>query len=172
MKNKYVSILSLGLIASIVVQIIYFLNYESVDIGVPPTIELISLKTHRENSLLPSTVWLFSDGKILTDASSGLLRNNLKEESKIKEEKPILQLDNKVEEKQWIEPIVSRQVRHIRYLGMADSPDKLSFFFEIDGAYVSLKLNDIYNNLKLSSVTDNNVVLVDLTSDSEYSISK
>jgi hypothetical protein len=71
-----------------------------------------------------------------------------------------------------IEILRNSPTHQIRYLGLADTEKDTAFFFEIDGEYISLKLGDVYNSLKLISVSDSNIILTDHSNDQNYSLSK
>ncbi|HEN9692485.1 TPA: hypothetical protein U9J56_001679 [Acinetobacter baumannii] len=177
MNNKYISYISLLLILLILIQLKYFLNELNTDEVTTLSNKELSLKKNNisNEKIALSSTWSFSNGELpLVE-----VKNEFKKNINIitKNEKLKKEILNFTELKDTI-PIyqnlsnTSFSNHNILYMGMANSNGELSFFFQIDNNYVYLKINDIYNNIKLISVGSSSIVLIDLVNNKEYLVSK
>lgn len=177
MINKYISYISLFLILTILIQIEYF--SKSLNIGAisMQSKEELSFKTNNivGKKVILSTNWVFSNG----ESSIIVLKDELKKNidivvKKDKLKKEMLILPKTIDTIPVYQNLSNSNYsnHNISYIGVANSEGELSFFFEIDNNYVYLKINDIYNNIKLISVGSSNITLIDLVNNKEYSVSK
>lgn len=177
MINRYISYISLFLILTILIQFGYFsreLNIGTISVR---SKEDLSFKNNNilDKKISLSSTWSFSNGEPPVVVLEDELKKNI----------DIVVKKDKLKKKTLVLPEVKGTIpvyqnlsnenysnHNISYMGLANSDGELSFFFEIDNNYVYLKINDIYNNIKLISVGNSNIVLIDILNNKEYLVSK